>query len=707
MSIEVRSTKLKFKGEKTRKKRKHEGDEGGSSSRRRRAEEDNQSPDTWVRPENATEIRGPTFIFQPSDPSPVSINFDATRNRIMIHAMDKDITEETKDLSLPDRVPTEVSQVWVTTRVAGSLTINLRTGVGEGKFLSCDKHGLVSAYREARGPEEEWTPVVFEDGMVSFMNVYEKYLSVDEVAGGQLQLRGDSEEVGFRERFYVKIQSKYKKEANEEEKKKTEGLETKMDEAGTNKLYQAWGQARSIVSKEDRKELKQAKKEGRLAEALLDRRAKLKRHSSITEAYSVLGLEQGCSLDEVKSSYRQIALRVHPDKNPGNEQATAEFQRVSEAYNVLVKHLDRSVPDQQHHPHFHPHFHPGSFNSYDEDEYYESEEEYYDSEDEFEDFINMGFYSFLFEEVLRGHASRYSRDQYFQRNPPPNVHTHSHPRAHPRFYPRDEQPSQPQYTAEDIKRMCEEQEDAEARRAQESANRKAALEEERLKERKEAEKRQKEKASGKKAKAEAVRKSAEQAARAQQERVQTLRSTVFAAARCGDTDKVKKGVYENEVDAAGGEVKLGHEAFVKTMPSDPKETLLHIASKKGDVELVEWLDSHGADTEEINSNGLMAVHLALQGGHIPTIKYFLEAYPPRDSESVWEAPPSKSLLRLALDSTEPETVWLILENKLASKADMNNAWDWLSSSSAKNAFRSSARRKRKIGKTSWKKSRTS
>jgi protein FRG1 len=72
------------------------------------------------------------------------------------------------------------------------------------------------------------------DGMVAFMNVYEKYLSVDEVAGGALQLRGDSDEVGFRERFWVKIQSKYKREANEEEKKKDgqSGL-TKIDEAST------------------------------------------------------------------------------------------------------------------------------------------------------------------------------------------------------------------------------------------------------------------------------------------------------------------------------------------------------------------------------------------------------------------------------------------------------------------------------------------
>ncbi|KZP12602.1 hypothetical protein FIBSPDRAFT_921848 [Athelia psychrophila] len=276
----VRSSKLKFKGEKIKKKRKREDaeDEAGGSSRRRR-EEDDKDPETWVLPENPNEIRGPTFIIHPSDPSPICVNFDSTRNHIVLHVLDKDIkAEDAETPSLLDRTPTEVSQVWVTTRVAGSPTVNLRTGTGEGKFLSCDAHGLVSADREARGPQEEWTPVILPDGMTAFMNVYEKYLGVDEIAGGNLSLRGDSDEVGFGERFWVKVQSKYKKEATLEERKKTDGLHdaTKIDETSTNHLYQAWGAGRSVTSDADKAELKKARKEGRLAEAMLDRRAKLK-----------------------------------------------------------------------------------------------------------------------------------------------------------------------------------------------------------------------------------------------------------------------------------------------------------------------------------------------------------------------------------------------------------------------------------------------
>ena len=111
--------------------------------------------------------------------------------------------------------------------------------------------------------------------MVAFQNVYEKYLSIDEVAGCQLALRGDSEEVGFGERFWVKIQSKYKKEAHAEEKKRKDGMADMsiVDEAGTkcvpvcpdidriltnaplSKLYQAWGAGKSVVSTVDKKEV--------------------------------------------------------------------------------------------------------------------------------------------------------------------------------------------------------------------------------------------------------------------------------------------------------------------------------------------------------------------------------------------------------------------------------------------------------------------
>jgi protein FRG1 len=254
MSLQVRATKLSFKGDKkTKRKRKHrddDDDDNGVKKAKREKKED-EHPDAWVFPDNPNEVRGPTFFFHPSDP-PVCITYDATRRKITLVPLSRPEINDTDIDTKPDSTgqaaflsytPSETSQVWVITRVAGSETVNLRTGAAEGKFLGSTVHGLVSADREARGPQEEWTPVILPPdsgaaGMVAFQNVYEKYLSVDEAAGGVLQLRADSETVGFNERFWVKVQGKYKKEATEEVRKKSlkEGdqeQKQKIDETST------------------------------------------------------------------------------------------------------------------------------------------------------------------------------------------------------------------------------------------------------------------------------------------------------------------------------------------------------------------------------------------------------------------------------------------------------------------------------------------
>ena len=95
-----------------------------------------------------------------------------------------------------------------------------------------------------------------------------------------------------------------------------------------------------------------------------------------------------------------------------------------------------------------------------------------------------------------------------------------------------------------------------------------------------------------KAEAEARKRTGEKVAQRAREGAQSRRSDVFAAARGGDADRVRKGVWEDGVDAAGGEVKRGHGQFVKAIPADPFQTLLHIAASRGDAGLVEWLNAH-------------------------------------------------------------------------------------------------------------------
>jgi len=51
--------------------------------------------------------------------------------------------------------------------------------------------------------------------------------------------------------------------------------------------------------------------------------------------YRILGVPRNAGLEEIKKSYRQIALKYHPDRNPGNKEAEERFKEAAEAYEVL------------------------------------------------------------------------------------------------------------------------------------------------------------------------------------------------------------------------------------------------------------------------------------------------------------------------------------------------------------------------------------
>ena len=62
--------------------------------------------------------------------------------------------------------------------------------------------------------------------------------------------------------------------------------------------------------------------------------------------YEVLGVERGASDAEIKSAYRRLAKKYHPDLNPGDKEAEAAFKEVSEAYEVLSDDQKRARYDQ-------------------------------------------------------------------------------------------------------------------------------------------------------------------------------------------------------------------------------------------------------------------------------------------------------------------------------------------------------------------------
>ena len=68
--------------------------------------------------------------------------------------------------------------------------------------------------------------------------------------------------------------------------------------------------------------------------------------------YETLGVHRGASEEEIKKAYRKLALRYHPDRNPGDKQAEEKFKELSEAYQVLTEPEKRVQYDQYGHAAF-------------------------------------------------------------------------------------------------------------------------------------------------------------------------------------------------------------------------------------------------------------------------------------------------------------------------------------------------------------------
>src|ERR1700689_493678 len=62
--------------------------------------------------------------------------------------------------------------------------------------------------------------------------------------------------------------------------------------------------------------------------------------------YHVLGLERSATPEEIKKAYRKLAVKHHPDKNPGDKSAEEKFKELGEAYEVLSSVDKRAAYDR-------------------------------------------------------------------------------------------------------------------------------------------------------------------------------------------------------------------------------------------------------------------------------------------------------------------------------------------------------------------------
>src|SRR3954471_15172796 len=66
----------------------------------------------------------------------------------------------------------------------------------------------------------------------------------------------------------------------------------------------------------------------------------------MADYYKTLGVEKGASDDDIKKSYRKLAMVYHPDRNGGSKEAEEKFKEITEAYDVLRDPNKRAAYDR-------------------------------------------------------------------------------------------------------------------------------------------------------------------------------------------------------------------------------------------------------------------------------------------------------------------------------------------------------------------------
>jgi len=257
---------LSFKGDKKVKKRKRELKDGEAADADEATPPTNaittndDADDTWVVAEAASDIAGPVVLVLPT--TPVSC--------LGCDLNGKTFSSEIENIVEGDPAsaePHDVRQVWVANRVAGTESFTFKGH--HGRYLGCDKFGVLAATKEAVSPEESFNciPVPNNPATFTIQTQREKFLTIDDDTKGlsRVSIRGDAEDIGFKTTFRIRMQARFKPrlKASKEEKARERISRKELE-----------GIVGRRLDDDQVKTLKKARREGNFHEAMLDVKVK-------------------------------------------------------------------------------------------------------------------------------------------------------------------------------------------------------------------------------------------------------------------------------------------------------------------------------------------------------------------------------------------------------------------------------------------------
>ncbi|KAI2641086.1 actin-crosslinking protein [Xylaria nigripes] len=259
---------LSFKGDKKPKKRKRTEAElssevqGSTDLGVIRPSEDGEDDNSWVSAEVVGDVGGPVMLVLPTEP-PTCLSCDANGKVFT------DRIENIIDASPESAEPHDVRQVWVANKIHG--TDNYRLKGRHGKYLACDKYGILSATSEAIAPPETWNIIAAAGTPSAFQlqTLHGTFLTVamSKKPNGAPDVRGDAKEASSESILRIRMQARFKPrlKASKELKEKAKVSRKELEDAVGRRL-----------DEEEVKRLKKARREGDYHEQLLDLKSKNK-----------------------------------------------------------------------------------------------------------------------------------------------------------------------------------------------------------------------------------------------------------------------------------------------------------------------------------------------------------------------------------------------------------------------------------------------